>query len=85
MDDEFEMEGMVVVQNDGKTVQELSLELAARLILPTINYGYAAYEKQISAKGIALKVVDAAKVFEEYLNEGYENEPEADIVSLREV
>ena len=82
MNDEFEVEGMVVVQNDGKTVQELSLELAARLILPTI---YAAYEKQITAEELAFKVVDAARVFEAYLDEGYENQPEADIVSLREV
>ena len=71
MDDEFEMEGMVLVQNDGKTAQELSMELAVKL--------YAAYEKQITAEGLALKVVEV------YINEGYEDESEADIVSLKEV
>jgi|TARA_R110000737_G_scaffold342301_1_gene367043 hypothetical protein len=82
MDDEFEMGGTIVVQNDGKTIQEHSVELAITLILPTI---YAAYEKQITAEELAFKVVDAARVFEAYLDEGYENQPEADIVSLREV
>ena len=81
MDDEFEVEGMVVVQNDGKTIQELSMEFAVKL--------YAAYEKQITAdnrsRGLALKVVDVARIFEAYLDEGYENQPEADIVSLKEV
>ena len=77
MDDEFEVEGMVLVQNDGKTIQELSMEFAVKL--------YAAYEKQITAEGLALKVVDVARVFEAYLDEGYENQPEADIVSLKEV
>ena len=77
MDDEFEVEGMVVVQNDGKTIQELSMEFAVTL--------YAAYEKQITAEGLALKVVDVARVFEAYLDEGYENQPEADIISLKEV
>ena len=77
MDDEFEVEGMVVVQNDGKTIQELSMEFAVTL--------YAAYEKQTTAEGLALKVVDAARIFEVYLDEGYENQPEADIISLKEV
>ena len=77
MDDEFEMEGMVLIQNDGKTIQELSMEFAVTL--------YTAYEKQITAEGLALKIVDAARIFEVYLEEGYENQQEADIISLKEV
>ena len=77
MDDEFETGNMVLVQNDGKTIQELSMEFAVIL--------YAAYEKQITAEGLALKVVNVARVFEAYLDEGYENQPEADIISLKEV
>jgi|TARA_R110002033_G_C3846095_1_gene235223 hypothetical protein len=77
MDDEFEVGGMVLVQNEAKTAQELSLELAVTL--------YAAYEKQITAEGLALKVVEVARIFEAYLNEGYEDQPEADIISLKEV
>ena len=77
MDDEFEVEGMVVIQNDGKTIQELSMEFAVTL--------YAAYEKQITAEELAPKVVDAARIFEVYLEEGYENQQEADIISLKEV
>jgi hypothetical protein len=81
MDDKFEMEDMVLIQNDGKTIQELSMGFAVTL--------YAAYEKQITAdpssRGLALKVVDAARTFEIYLDEGYENQQEADIISLKEV
>ena len=68
---------MVLIQNEAKTAQELSLELAVTL--------YAAYEKQITAEGLALKVVEVARIFEAYLNEGYEDQPEADIISLKEV
>ena len=78
MDDEFEMEGMVVIQNDGKTIQELSMEFAVALCA-------LVYEKQITIEGLALKVVDAARIFEVYLDEGYENQQEADIISLKEV
>jgi len=78
MDDEFEMEGMVLVQNDEKTIQELSMEFAVTLCT-------LVYEKQITIEGLALKVVDAARVFEVYLQEGYENQPKADIISLKEV
>ena len=77
MDDEFETGNMVLVQNDGKTIQELSMEFAVIL--------YAAYEKQITAEELAPKVVDAARIFEVYLEEGYENQQEADIISLKEV
>ena len=77
MDDEFETGNMVLVQNDGKTIQELSMEFAVIL--------YAAYEKQITVEGLASKVVDVARIFEVYLEEGYENQQEADIISLKEV
>ena len=83
MDDEFEMEGMVLVQNDEKTIQELSMEFAVTLYIGF--HTQAAYEKQITAEGLALKVVDAARIFEVYLDEGYENQQEADIISLKEV
>ena len=77
MDDEFEMGGVVLVQNDGKTIQELSMGFAVTLC--------AAYEKQITAKGLAFKVVEVARIFETYLDEGYENHPEADIIPLKGV
>jgi hypothetical protein len=77
MDDEFEMGGMVLIQNEAKTAQELSLGFAVTLC--------AAYEKQMTAEGLALKVVEVARIFEAYLDEGYEDQPEADIISLKEV
>tara|TARA_R100000687_G_C6293182_1_gene92422 strand:- start:208 stop:444 length:237 start_codon:yes stop_codon:yes gene_type:complete len=77
MDDEFEMGGMVLVQNDGKTIQELAMEFAVTLC--------TAYEKQMTAEGLAFKVVEVARIFEAYLEEGYENQPEADVISLKEV
>jgi len=39
----------------------------------------------MTAEGLALKVVEVARIFEEYLDEGYEDQPEADIISLKEV
>ena len=77
MDDEFEMGGVILVQNDGKTIQDLSMEFAVKL--------YAAYEKQITVEGLASKVVDVARIFEEYLDEGYENQQEDNVISLKEV
>ena len=87
MDDEFEMGGVILVQNDGKTIQELSMEFAVKL--------YAAYEKQITVyqtdtsihllEGLASKVVDVARIFEAYLDEGYENQQEDNVISLKEV
>ena len=77
MDDEFEVGGMVLVQNESKTVQEISIRLAVTLC--------AAYEKHITSDGLALKVVEVARIFEDYLEEGYENQPEANVVSLKEV
>ena len=77
MDDEFEVGGMVLVQNESKTVQEISIQLAVTLC--------AAYEKHITSDGLALKVVEVARIFEDYLEEGYENQPEANVVSLKEV
>ena len=69
MDEEFEF--ILPGMSEG-TVQEKALELAVKAWVgndPSDGY----------------RIVILARSFEDYINEGYEDESEADIISLKEV
>jgi len=69
MDEEFEF---ILPDMSVDTVQEKALAFAIKV------WG----DKDA---GDGYRVVILARSFEDYLQEGYENQPEADIVSLKEV